>query len=70
MPGEGTFLGRFQDLVAAPHRYIAAGCNPNRRTSELLADSPLEVERLERRNQPRSLPTVRPIILGSARRTS
>lgn len=67
--GEGTLLGRFQDLVAGPHRYIAAGCNPNRRTEALLGDSPLEVERLDRTNQPRAFPTVRPIILGSARRT-
>lgn len=30
--GEGTALGRFQDLVELPHRYLAAGCHPNRRT--------------------------------------
>ena len=32
--GEGTMLGRFQDLIEVPHRYIAAGCHPNRRTWE------------------------------------
>lgn len=65
--GEGTWLGRFQDLVELPHRYIAAGCHPNRRTAELLSASPLEVERLEHGSQPRSIPTVRPTIIGSAR---
>ncbi len=64
--GEGTLLGRFQDLVEVPHRYIAAGCHPNRRTEQLLQASPLRVERLEHDTQPRSFPTVRPIILGSA----
>jgi ubiquinone/menaquinone biosynthesis C-methylase UbiE len=67
--GEGTMLGRFQDLVAGPHRYIAAGCHPNRRTQALLNASPLTVEQLDRRNQPRAFPTVRPIIVGSARRS-
>jgi SAM-dependent methyltransferase len=66
--GEGTALGRFQDLVELPHRYIAAGCHPNRRTGELLEDSPLKVNRLDRGTQPRALPTVRPTIIGSARK--
>jgi SAM-dependent methyltransferase len=66
--GEGTLLGRFQDLVEVPHRYIAAGCHPNRRTEQLLAAAPLEVERLEHGKQPRAPATVRPTIIGSARR--
>lgn len=65
--GEGTLLGRVQDLVEVPHRYIAAGCHPNRRTEQLIERSPLELERLEHGRQPRSIPTVRPTILGSAR---
>jgi ubiquinone/menaquinone biosynthesis C-methylase UbiE len=64
--GEGTTLGRFQDLVELPHRYIAAGCHPNRRTERLLAESPLRVERCERGAQPRAPATVRPTIIGSA----
>ncbi len=55
--GEGTVLGRFQDLVEVPHRYIAAGCHPNRRTERWLEASPLAVE----------VPTVSPFIVGSAR---
>lgn len=65
--GEGTRLGRVQDLVEVPHRYIAAGCYPNRRTGETIGRSPLEVERLERGRQPSAVPTVRPTIIGSAR---
>ena len=67
--GEGTVLGRFQDLVEIPHRYLAAGCHPNRRTEDLLAESPFEIEQLEHGAQPRSFPTVRPTIIGSARRS-
>lgn len=66
--GEGTLLGRVQDLVELPHRYLAAGCHPNRRTERLLDESPLVVERNERGEMPRSFPTVRPTILGSALR--
>ena len=65
--GEGTRLGRFQDVIEVPHRYVAAGCHPNRRGEELLEASPLEVERLDRGEQPRAFPSVRPTIIGSAR---
>ena len=64
--GEGTTLGRFQDLIEVPHRYFAAGCHPNRRTGELIERSPLEIERLERGEMPRSMPSVRPTIFGAA----
>jgi ubiquinone/menaquinone biosynthesis C-methylase UbiE len=65
--GEGTALGRLQDLIEALHR-LAAGCHPNRRTAELLAASPLEVVSLHHGRQPAALPTVRPTIMGTARR--
>jgi len=64
--GEGTALGRFQDLIEIPHRYVAAGCHPNRHTGELIERSPLRVERLERGEMPKALPSVRPTIRGSA----
>jgi ubiquinone/menaquinone biosynthesis C-methylase UbiE len=67
--GDGTMLGRFQDLVELPHRYIAAGCHPNRRTAALIEQSPLVVERIDHGQQPRAFPTVRPTIIGSARRS-
>jgi ubiquinone/menaquinone biosynthesis C-methylase UbiE len=65
--GDGTALGRFQDLIELPHRYVAAGCHPNRRTEELLKASPLEIERVAHGVQPRAFPSVRPTIIGSAR---
>ena len=68
--GEGTMRGRFQDAIEVPHRYFAAGCYPNRRTWETIENSPLEVERLERGEQPKAPPSVKPTILGSAVRPS
>jgi SAM-dependent methyltransferase len=63
---EGTLLARIQDAVELPHRYLAAGCHPNRRTAELLDASPLNVVRIEHGRMPRSSPTVRPVIHGIA----
>jgi ubiquinone/menaquinone biosynthesis C-methylase UbiE len=65
---DNGWLARFQDVVEVPHRYLAAGCHPNRRTEELLADSDLTVEQLIHEPMPRALPTVRPTIRGVARR--
>jgi ubiquinone/menaquinone biosynthesis C-methylase UbiE len=67
--GEGTLLGRVQDVMEAPHRLAAAGCRPNRRTAEALAQSSLDVEWLVHGAQPSALATVRPTIMGAARRT-
>ena len=64
----GSLLGRLQDLVEPLHVYVAAGCHPNRRTERLLRNSALTVERLEHTALPRSVPSVRPVILGSARK--
>ena len=68
--GDGTMLGRFQDLIEIPHRYIAAGCHPNRRTGDLIKNSPLEIERLVRGEQPKAPPSVKPTIRGNAVRPS
>ena len=67
---DGSVLGRVQDLLEAPHRVVAAGCRPNRRTEDELRRCPLRIERLEHAPQPRSSPTVRPMIFGSAVRAS
>jgi ubiquinone/menaquinone biosynthesis C-methylase UbiE len=67
--GEGTALGRVQDLIVAPHRLAAAGCRPNRRTEDALVASSLQIEWLVHGNQPSALPTVRPTIMGAARRS-
>jgi ubiquinone/menaquinone biosynthesis C-methylase UbiE len=63
---DGSVLGSVQDLVAGPHRLVADGCRPNRRTERLLRDSPLTVAWLERGEQPSAAPTVRPTIMGVA----
>jgi ubiquinone/menaquinone biosynthesis C-methylase UbiE len=65
---EGTMLGRLQDIIERPHRIVAAGCRPNRRTEDVLGASPLEVTWLVHGRQPSALPTVRPTIMGAARR--
>jgi SAM-dependent methyltransferase len=64
----GSLLGRMQDLIEPVHVYVAAGCHPNRRTEQLLRSSGLTVERLEHTTLPMSVPSVRPVILGSARK--
>jgi SAM-dependent methyltransferase len=65
---EGTALGRLQDAIEVPHRLAAAGCRPNRRTEHVLAASPLQVDWLVHGAQPSALPTVRPTIMGEAKR--
>jgi ubiquinone/menaquinone biosynthesis C-methylase UbiE len=62
----GSLLASVQDLVQRPHRLIADGCRPNRRTEGLLRASPLTVAWLERGEQPSAAPTVRPTIMGVA----
>ena len=64
----GSLLGRVQDLIEPVHVYVAAGCHPNRRTERALRNSTLTVEHLEHATLPRSSPSVRPLILGSARK--
>jgi ubiquinone/menaquinone biosynthesis C-methylase UbiE len=58
--------GRIQDLLETPHRFIAAGCRPNRRTEQLLAESDLHVDWIVHEDMPRAVMTVRPTIRGSA----
>ncbi len=61
-------LGRWQDRVERPWGWIAGGCHPNRATDESLAAAGFWVERLDRGRVPRSLPPIRPMISGVARR--
>jgi ubiquinone/menaquinone biosynthesis C-methylase UbiE len=63
---DGSGLGSVQDLLERPHRLLADGCRPNRRTERVLRDSPLTVAWLERGEQPSAAPTVRPTIMGVA----
>jgi len=43
--GEGA-TGRFQDLVAKPWSWLAAGCEPNRRTAEAIAAAGFDISGL------------------------
>jgi ubiquinone/menaquinone biosynthesis C-methylase UbiE len=58
--------GRIQDILEAPHRFIAAGCYPNRPTERWLDESSLHVESLVHEPMPRAPLTVRPTIRGTA----
>jgi SAM-dependent methyltransferase len=64
----GSLLGAVQDLIEPLHVYVAAGCHPNRRTEELLSRSGLSLEHIEHTVLPASSPSVRPVILGAARK--
>jgi ubiquinone/menaquinone biosynthesis C-methylase UbiE len=43
--GEGA-MGRFQDLIAKPWSRVAAGCEPNRRTVDAIAEAGFDTSRL------------------------
>jgi len=58
--------GRIQDVLERPHRFVAAGCYPNRPTERWLSESPLDIEWLNHEDMPRALMTVRPTIRGVA----
>lgn len=64
----GTVLARVQDLVERPHRVVGAGCRPNRRTGEIIERSALELSEMRPVRNPIGIPTVRPLIVGAARR--
>jgi ubiquinone/menaquinone biosynthesis C-methylase UbiE len=53
--GEGA-TGRFQDLVAKPWSWLAAGCEPNRRTAEAIASAGFDISRLRRVRTPVPFP--------------
>ncbi len=63
----GTKLGRIQDLVERPHRFLGAGCHPNRDTEGAIGSSSLQVTEIEHGRQPAALPIVAPIVVGAAR---
>jgi SAM-dependent methyltransferase len=62
-------LARWQDRLERPWRVVAMGCHPNRATLERIEAAGFEVEELRHDELPKSLPIVRPMILGRARVT-
>ncbi len=59
-------LGRWQDRLERPWRFIGDGCHCNRDTVATIEASPLSLEHLERDQLPKAPPIVRPLAHGSA----
>jgi ubiquinone/menaquinone biosynthesis C-methylase UbiE len=66
---DGSLLARIQDAIEPVHVYLAAGCHPNRRTEQVLRRSALDVEWVEETTLPAAIPSVRPVVLGAARKS-
>lgn len=66
--GDGV-RGILQDLVTPLQRRVADGCHANRDFERLLAESPLELEALTRTRMPATVPTIVPLVVGTATRS-
>ena len=58
--------GRWQDRLEGPWAAFAGGCHCNRRTLELIAHSPLRIERSAQASWHGMPSMVRPLTIGSA----
>lgn len=61
-------LARWQDRLERPWGFFAAGCHPNRPTTELLPEAGFWIDSMERDKLPKAPPIARPLIRGVARR--
>ncbi len=59
-------VARWQDRLHGVWLRIANGCHCNRPTPDVIAESPFEIERMERGNLPKHPAIVRPYALGRA----
>ncbi len=59
-------VARWQDRLERPWKFVGAGCHCNRDTPATLERSPLDVQRLERGELPKSPPITRPLASGVA----
>jgi ubiquinone/menaquinone biosynthesis C-methylase UbiE len=59
---------RWQDRIRPLWQRVGAGCRPNRDTLATLRASPLEVEEVRDDRMPRTVPLVRPLLIGEASR--
>jgi len=64
----GPVRGFVQDLLTPLQRRLADGCHPNRDFESLLAASPLNVVSLVHGRMPTSIPTIVPLVVGTAER--
>ncbi|MGH1562228.1 class I SAM-dependent methyltransferase [Mumia sp. DW29H23] len=62
----GPLRGALQDLVTPLQRRLADGCRANRRFEEHLHASPLEVASISHLRMPTWLPTIVPLVVGTA----
>jgi hypothetical protein len=58
-----------QDLMTPLQRRLADGCHANRDFESVLRASALEVEHLAHLRMPTVVPTIRPLVVGGARRS-
>jgi ubiquinone/menaquinone biosynthesis C-methylase UbiE len=59
-------LARWQDRLVPVWRFIGRGCHPNRDTAAAIERAGFTVERLDREQQPKMPPIVRPMIAAVA----
>lgn len=66
---DGAIGGAYQDLLAPVWRWLGAGCNPNRRTADAIADAGFTVESARRFKLAPPVPPLcvtRPAVAGTA----
>jgi ubiquinone/menaquinone biosynthesis C-methylase UbiE len=66
----GRVRGVVQDLIAPLQRRLADGCRPNRDFESLLAASGLDVVSLTNLRMPTFVPTIVPLVVGTAVRAA
>ena len=64
----GPVRGPVQDLLTPLQRRLADGCRPNRDFVAALRASPLQVVSIDHRRMPTRIPTLVPLVVGTAER--
>lgn len=64
----GPVRGPVQDLLTPLQRRLADGCRPNRDFAATLAGSPLQLVTMHHRSMPTRIPTLVPLVMGTAER--
>ena len=66
--GEGSVRSWWQDRVDRPWGVVAGGCHPNRADRGPARRGGLRIDSIERTEMPKSLPWMKPMIVGRATR--
>ena len=56
----------WQDRLERPWGVVAGGCHPNRPTGDSLAEAGFWIDSMEQTAMPKSLPWMKPMIVGRA----